>query len=102
MGIGWEDNNAHTNENASGNPVYEQTNASHIKLSWTLAVTDDEAYFFIGGTLMKKFTNVTKAFEHLNIGSQNCGVKLYDIDLVMKSADEAAYANKLAELKITY
>ncbi|MBE6635750.1 MAG: hypothetical protein E7617_06110 [Ruminococcaceae bacterium] len=101
-GVGWEENNGHKNETQSGSLTFKFDASSTNTLEWTLAVTDNEAYFYINGTLVKKFTSFATTRQHLNIGASYFGAKFYDIRLTVKSADADAYAAKLAALGITY
>ncbi len=108
--IGYNNGSVYKDEAAastSGGVLVKQITPAAIEvgqkltLRFTVAVTNDDAYLFIDGELVAKFTGLTR-LEYFNIGAQYVGISVKNMTLTPKKYSASAYSQKLNELGITY
>ncbi|MBQ8290799.1 MAG: SGNH/GDSL hydrolase family protein [Clostridia bacterium] len=102
VGVGWTENGTNTNELNSGVSKNYKL-ADKPKIKFTVAVTNNDAYLYLDGTLVKKFSNVSSSsLEYFNIGAQNVGISVKNMTLTVKKYSATDYSAKLSSLGITY
>ena len=74
-------------DKTSGATLYDSKNG--LILDWAVVVKDGKAYWYLDGKLVQEMNQPT--ITYLNIGGTKVQATLYDIDLSIKSEDEAAY-----------
>ena len=72
-----------------------------LTISFAVAVTNDDAYLFIGGEMVAKLTGLDR-LEYFNIGAQNVGISVKNMTLTVKKYSATDYSAKLSALGITY
>ena len=79
-------------DTTDGVTLYDATEG--LVLEWTVILKDGKAYWYIGGQLEQTFDSPT--LEYFNIGAECVNAVLYDIELSVRSEDEAAFNNHTA------
>ncbi|MBQ8290868.1 MAG: hypothetical protein IJY01_08380 [Clostridia bacterium] len=111
LGVGYAEGGDYFSETDTGNldftyASYDSASSTWvtknlpITMSFTLAVTDNEAYLYIDGVLKATIRNMTPT--HLSIGALCIAAQMYDLEVCTKAADQQGYASRLATLGITY
>ncbi len=77
--------------------IYTLTAGGKLTLEWELVVTDNDAYFFIGGELKLVYVGFNSQ-NVLAIGSEATECRFYDMTAITKSADEGEYQKRLNEM----
>jgi len=92
IGIGYQENGKHTNENTAKIATYDTTNG--LILEWAVVVNEGKAYWYINGELMKIFAAPT--LDKFNIGAQNMNVTVSNIEIFVKSENADLYSVEAA------
>ena len=80
-------------DKADGVTLFDATEG--LVLEWTVILKDGKAYWYINGNLEQTFDSPT--LEYFNIGAECLNAVLYDIELSVKSEDEAAFNAQISE-----
>lgn len=103
FGIGWAFQGVYENPGADR---FVFTPGSTLTLYWKVAVTDKNAFFYLGTsesgcTLRAVFVNGGLGGE-INIGSENAATRVYDMSAKTKEDDPADYASLTSGSEFTF
>ena len=79
-------------DKTSGVTVYDANDG--LAFNWTVIVMDGKAYWYVNGKLMQKFDNPT--LEFFTLGGLQLDAVVYDVELSVKSENEAAFNEHIA------
>lgn len=91
LGAGYTEGGSHVSDTASGITLYDASNG--ITLDWAIVVKNGVAYGYINGELEKRLSAPT--LESFRINAIDMNVIIYNIELIVKSDDDAAYTAEL-------